>query len=45
MILYEIFKYWTIELVVGLEIDQIITIFRFNNFGTQLYLDNSRIEW
>merc|ERR1711933_331531 len=40
MLLHEILKYPTIELAVGLEIDQTVTRFSFKNFGTQPHWDD-----
>jgi len=45
MLLHEVLKYPTLELVVGLEIDQKVTRGCFKHFGTQPHFDDDRVEW
>ena len=45
MLLHEILKYPSLELVVGLEIDQKVTRGSFKHFGTQPHWDNDKVEW
>jgi spermidine synthase len=45
MVLHEVLKYPTLELVVGLELDQIVSRTAFKNFGTQPHWDNEKVEW
>jgi len=45
MLLHEILNYSTLELVVGLEIDQKVTRASFKHFGSQPYWDNPNVEW
>ena len=45
MIVHEILKYSSLELVVGLELDQQVVRSSFKNFGTQPYFDDERLQW
>jgi len=45
MLLYEALKYPTLELVVGLELDQTIARKSFKYFQTQPHFDDERVEW
>jgi len=45
MLLHEIIKYPTLELVIGLEIDQKVTRSSFKHFGTQPHWDNEKVQW
>ena len=45
MLLHEILKYPSLELVVGLELDQEVTRKSFKYFGTQPHWDNEKVEW
>ena len=45
MLLHEILKYPSLELVVGLEIDQKVTRHSFKQFGTQPHWDNDKVQW
>lgn len=45
MLLHEALKYPSLELVVGLELDQKVTRGCFKHFGTQPHFDDSRVEW
>lgn len=45
MILHEILKYPSIELVVGLELDQEVVRYSFMNMGTLPYFDDPRVQW
>jgi len=45
MLLHEIMKYPSLELVVGLEIDQKVTRYAFKHFGTQPHWDNTKVQW
>jgi hypothetical protein len=45
MLLHEILKYPSLELVVGLEIDQKVTRKSFKHFGTQPHWDNEKVQW
>jgi spermidine synthase len=45
MLLHEILKYPSLELVVGLELDQKVTRGCFKHFGTQPHFHDSRVEW
>jgi len=45
MLLHEILKYPTLELVVGLELDQRVTRGAFKHFGTQPHFDNEKVQW
>ncbi|GAX21114.1 hypothetical protein FisN_1Lh211 [Fistulifera solaris] len=45
MLLHEIIKYPSLELVVGLELDQQVTRGSFKHFGTQPHWDNEKVQW
>ena len=45
MILHEVLKYPSLELVVGLELDQAVVRSCFHQFGTQPHWDNDKVEW
>jgi len=45
MLLHEFVKYPTLELIVGLELDQHVTRNSFKHFGTQPHWDQHRVEW
>lgn len=45
MLLHEVLKYPSLELVVGLELDQKVTRGCFKHFGTQPHFDDERVEW
>jgi spermidine synthase len=45
MLLHEALKYPSLELVVGLELDQAVTRASFKYFGTQPHWDNEKVEW
>jgi len=45
MLLHETVKYPSLELVVGLEIDQKVTRASYKHFGTQPHWDNEKVEW
>mmetsp|Transcript_31003 Transcript_31003/g.70935 ORF Transcript_31003/g.70935 Transcript_31003/m.70935 type:complete len:1222 (-) Transcript_31003:66-3731(-) len=45
MLLHEILKYPSLELVVGLELDQSVTRTAFKYFGSQPHWDNEKVEW
>jgi hypothetical protein len=45
MLLHETLKYPSLELVVGLELDQAVTRASFKHFGTQPHWDNEKVEW
>jgi spermidine synthase len=45
MILHEILKYSSIELVLGLELDQDVVRYSFMNMGTLPYFDDPRVQW
>ena len=45
MLLAEILKYPWLELVVGLELDQVVTRNSFKYFHTQPHFDDERVEW
>jgi len=46
MVLHEVMKYnATLELVVGLELDQNVARKSFKAFGTQPHWDNDKVEW
>lgn len=45
MLLYEILKYPSLELVVGLELDQKVPRGCFKYHGTQPHFDDDRVEW
>jgi len=45
LLLHEILKYPDLELVVGLELDQVVTRTAFKHFGSQPHWDNDKVEW
>jgi hypothetical protein len=45
MLLHETLKYPSLELVVGLELDQKVTRGCFKHFGTQPHFEDDRVEW
>jgi len=45
MLLYELLQYPSIELIVGLELDQTVPRSSFKYFGTQPHWDNDKVEW
>lgn len=45
MLLHEILKYPSLELVMGLEIDQIVTRKSFQYFGTKPHWNNPKVQW
>jgi spermidine synthase len=45
MVLHEVLKYPTLELVVGLELDQSVSRIAFKNFGAQPHFDNEKVQW
>ena len=45
MLLYELLLYPSIELIVGLELDQTVPRSSFKYFGTQPHWDNGKVEW
>jgi spermidine synthase len=45
MLLHEIIKYKSLEIVVGLELDQYITRLSFKHTGTQPHFDNPKVQW
>jgi spermidine synthase len=45
MLLHEVLKYPSLELVVGLELDQVVTRKSFKYFHTQPHFDDERVEW
>ena len=45
MLLHEALKYPSLELVVGLELDQAVVRNSFRFFGTQPHWDNEKVEW
>ena len=45
MLLHEILKYPSLELAVGLELDQKVIRGAFKHFGTQPHFDDDRVEW
>jgi len=45
MLLHEALKYPSLELVVGLELDQAIVRSSFKHVGTQPHFDDNRVEW
>jgi hypothetical protein len=45
MSLHEILKYNSLELAVGLELDQEVTRGAFKYFGTQPHWDNEKVQW
>jgi len=45
MILHEILKYPSLELVVGMELDQQVVRSSFKNMGTEAHFDDERVQW
>lgn len=45
MLLHEVLKYPSLELVVGLELDQKVTRKSFKYLGTQPHYDNEKVQW
>jgi spermidine synthase len=45
MLLHEALKYPSLELVVGLELDQVVARKSFKYFHTQPHFDDDRVEW
>ena len=45
MLLHEALKYPSLELVVGLELDQTVVRNSYKYFGTQPHWDDERVEW
>jgi len=45
MIVHEILKYPSLELALGLELDQTVVRTSFRNFGTQPHFDDERLQW
>ena len=45
MLLHEVLKYPTLELVVGLELDQTVVRKSFKHFQSQPHFDDDRVEW
>lgn len=45
MILHEVLKYPSLDLVVGLELDKGVCDRSFKNFETQPHFDNDKVEW
>uniref|UniRef100_A0A7S4MR63 PABS domain-containing protein n=1 Tax=Odontella aurita TaxID=265563 RepID=A0A7S4MR63_9STRA len=45
MLVHEILKYPELELVVGLELDQMVVRSSFKHFGSQPHFDDERVEW
>ena len=45
MLLHDILEYPTVEKVIGLEIDQLVTRLAFKHFGVQPHFDDERVEW
>eukprot|EP00957_Ditylum_brightwellii_P211358 15366085-Ditylum_brightwellii.AAC.1 len=45
MLLHEILKYPSLELAVGLEIDQKVVRYSYKHFGTQPHFDNEKVQW
>ena len=45
MLLHEILKYPSLELAVGLELDQRVTRGAFKHFGTQPHFNNDKVQW
>lgn len=43
MLLHELLKYESIELIVGLELDQKVTRGSYKHFGTQPHFDDDRV--
>jgi len=45
MLLHEVLKYPSVELVLGLELDQKVTRNSFEHFKTQPHFDEERVQW
>ena len=45
MIVHELLKYPSLELALGLELDQSVVRKSFKNMGTQPHFDDERVEW
>jgi len=45
MLLHEILKYPELEMVLGLELDQVVTRNSFEHFKTQPHFDDERVQW
>jgi len=45
MVLHEVLKYPSLELVVNLELDQTVVRNSFKHFGTQPHWDNDKVQW
>jgi hypothetical protein len=45
MLLHEVLKYPSLELVLGLELDQKVTRNSFEHFKTQPHFDNDKVQW
>eukprot|EP00527_Entomoneis_sp_CCMP2396_P009368 CAMPEP_0198138924 /NCGR_PEP_ID=MMETSP1443-20131203/2291_1 /TAXON_ID=186043 /ORGANISM="Entomoneis sp., Strain CCMP2396" /LENGTH=1220 /DNA_ID=CAMNT_0043800881 /DNA_START=48 /DNA_END=3710 /DNA_ORIENTATION=- len=45
MLLHEILKYPSLEVVFGLELDQKVTRWSFKHFGSQPHWDNEKVQW
>ena len=45
MLLHEVLQYEELELVVGLELDQVVTRTSFARFGTSPHFHNEKVEW
>lgn len=44
-VLHEVLKYPSLELVVGLELDQLVVRTSFKTFGTSPHWDSEKVEW
>lgn len=44
-VLHEVLKYPSLELAVGLELDQLVVRTSFKTFGTSPHWDNEKVEW
>ena len=45
MLLHEMLKYPSLELAIGLELDQKVTRWSFKHFGSQPHWDNDKVQW
>lgn len=45
LLLHEIIKYPSLELAIGLELDQQVTRYAFKHFGSQPHFDNDKVQW
>eukprot|EP00986_Skeletonema_menzelii_P000349 scaffold101_cov80-Skeletonema_menzelii.AAC.5 len=45
MLLHEVLKYPSLELVLALELDQVVTRNSFEHFKTQPHFDDERVQW